>query len=43
MVQRTWRSLGFEPFREDVWVMQPHLSAHGEAVERLETSLAPHL
>ncbi|MER5969655.1 hypothetical protein ABT112_07945 [Streptomyces sp. NPDC002055] len=43
VVQRTWRSLGFEPFREGVWVMQPHLSAHSEAVERLETAFAPHL
>ncbi|MFF6790790.1 hypothetical protein ACFY9C_17135 [Streptomyces filamentosus] len=43
VVQRTWRSLGFEPFREDVWVMQPHLSAHGDAVELLETAFAQHL
>ncbi|MFI8931524.1 hypothetical protein ACIG3E_28095 [Streptomyces sp. NPDC053474] len=43
VVQHTWRSLGFEPFREDVWVMQPHLSAHGDAVERLETTFTQHL
>ncbi|WP_411109566.1 hypothetical protein [Streptomyces sp. c-19] len=43
VVQRTWRSLGFEPFREDVWVMQPHLSAHGNAIERLETAFTQHL
>ncbi|MFG2533588.1 hypothetical protein [Streptomyces sp. NPDC048516] len=43
VVQRTWQSLGFEPFREDVWMMQPHLSAHGDAVERLEAALAQHL
>ncbi|MGW8555239.1 hypothetical protein [Streptomyces tubercidicus] len=43
VVQRTWQSLGFEPFREDVCVMQPHLSAHGDAVERLEAALAQYL
>lgn len=43
VVQRTWRSLGFEPFREDVWVMQPHLRAHEDAVKRLETTFTQHL
>ncbi|MEU6709730.1 hypothetical protein [Streptomyces wuyuanensis] len=42
-VQGTWQSLGFEPFREDVWVMQPHLSAHDDAVGRLEMAFARHL
>ncbi|MEV8586690.1 hypothetical protein AB0424_07055 [Streptomyces sp. NPDC051180] len=43
VVQRTWRSLGFEPFHEDVWVMQPHRRDHDDAVERLETAFAEHL
>lgn len=43
VVQRIWRSLGFKPFREDVWVMQPHMRDHDDAVERLETALAEHL
>ncbi|OEV16095.1 hypothetical protein AN221_35515 [Streptomyces nanshensis] len=43
VVQGIWQSLGFAPFREDVWVMQPYLSTHGDAVERLEAALARHL
>ncbi|MDK0520558.1 hypothetical protein [Streptomyces sp. ML-6] len=43
VIQRTWQSLGFEPFREDVWVMQPYLSTHDEAVGRLETAFASYL
>ncbi|WP_413102419.1 hypothetical protein [Streptomyces sp. Inha503] len=42
-VQRTWESLGFEPFREDLWVMKPRLRGHEDAVRRLEATLAPHL
>ncbi|MEV6727651.1 hypothetical protein [Streptomyces sp. NPDC051364] len=42
-VQRCWQSLGFEPFREDVWVMQPHLRAHEDAVKRLEATFSPYL
>ncbi|NEA77144.1 hypothetical protein [Streptomyces sp. SID13588] len=42
-VQRTWRSLGFEPFREDLYVMQPHLRAHEDATKRLEQALASYL
>ncbi|WP_327235348.1 hypothetical protein OG349_16660 [Streptomyces sp. NBC_01317] len=43
VVQSVWQSLGFEPFREDVWVMQPHLRAHHDAASRLEKSFARHL
>ncbi|WP_328582638.1 hypothetical protein [Streptomyces sp. NBC_00370] len=43
VVQGIWQSLGFAPFCKDVWVMQPYLSAHGDAVERLEAALARHL
>ncbi|MYR43618.1 hypothetical protein [Streptomyces sp. SID5910] len=43
VVQHTWQSSEFDPFREDVWVMQPHLSAHGNAIERLETAFTQHL
>ncbi|MFG2387739.1 hypothetical protein ACGFYF_02520 [Streptomyces lavendulae] len=43
IVQRTWQSLGFEPFREDLWVMKPHLRAHEDAAKRLETAFAPYL
>ncbi|MEU1364635.1 hypothetical protein ABZ454_00630 [Streptomyces sp. NPDC005803] len=43
VIQRTWQSLGFEPFREDLWVMQPHLNAHDDAIERLETAFGLYL
>ncbi|MFH8625821.1 hypothetical protein ACH4A8_28700 [Streptomyces vietnamensis] len=43
VVQRTWQSLGFTPFREDVWVMQSHTRDHDDAVERLESAFAQHL
>ena len=43
VVQRTWQSLGFVSFREDLWVMRPHLSAHDDAVERLETAFGRYL
>ncbi len=43
VVQRTWQSLGFESFREDLWVMRPHLSAHDDAVERLEAAFGRYL
>ncbi|MBD0709093.1 hypothetical protein BU197_12005 [Streptomyces sp. CBMA291] len=43
VVQRTWQSLGFTPFREDLWVMRPHARDHDDAVERLETAFAPYL
>ncbi|GAA2320988.1 hypothetical protein Scani_01810 [Streptomyces caniferus] len=42
-VQRTWQSLGFAPFREDLWVMQPYRHDHDDAVERLEAAFAQHL
>lgn len=43
VIQRTWQSLGFEPFREDLWVMQPHSNAHDDAVEHLETAFGRYL
>ncbi|MFF3271717.1 hypothetical protein ACFYWU_12400 [Streptomyces chrestomyceticus] len=43
VVQRTWQSLGFEPFREDVWVMKPHLRAHEDAAKRLDEAFEPYL
>jgi GNAT superfamily N-acetyltransferase len=43
VVQRTWESLGFEPFREDIWVMQPHLRGHDDAARRLEDAFGPYL
>ncbi|WP_435178923.1 hypothetical protein [Actinacidiphila sp. bgisy145] len=42
-VQRTWQSLGFEPFREDLWVMKPHLRAHQDAAAQLEAAFSEYL
>jgi len=38
-VRRTWRSLAFQPWRDDIWVMDPRKRAHGEAVERIAEGL----
>lgn len=43
IVQRIWQSLGFEPFREDLWVMKPSLRSHQDAVEQLESAFAKYL
>ena len=42
-VQRTWQSLGFEAFREDLWVMRPHLREHGDTVVALEQRFEAYL
>jgi len=38
-VRRTWRSLAFQPWLNDIWVMDPRKRAHGEAVERIAKGL----
>lgn len=34
-VQRVWASLGFRPFTDRIWVMDPHLADHAEALANL--------
>ncbi|HEY5988569.1 MAG TPA: hypothetical protein VIV12_19635 [Streptosporangiaceae bacterium] len=38
-VRRTWRSLAFEPFTDDIWIMDPHMNAHGRAVRKIAKRL----
>ncbi|MEV0049468.1 hypothetical protein AB0H34_03105 [Saccharopolyspora shandongensis] len=38
-VRRTWASLGFEPFTDDLWIMDPHSSAHEKAVADISQRL----
>jgi hypothetical protein len=38
-VRRTWRSLAFEPFSDDVWVMHPEKRTHSDALEQLRHEL----
>ncbi|WP_062993794.1 hypothetical protein [Nocardia anaemiae] len=39
-VQRTWGSLGFQPYKDPIWVMDPAMSTHSRAVAELEKQLA---
>jgi hypothetical protein len=38
-VERTWKSIGFQPYKNGIWIMDPGLSKHERAVARLERSL----
>jgi hypothetical protein len=38
-IQRTWRSIGFEPYKGDIWIMDPNARKHERAVARLERKL----
>lgn len=38
-VRRTWASLGFEPFTEKLWVMDPRKSAYHKAVTQISKDL----
>lgn len=37
--RRTWKSIGFEPYKEDIWIMDPNLVKHEQAIARLERKL----
>jgi hypothetical protein len=37
--QHIWRSLAFEPFTDQVWIMDPRMSAHHQAVQSLAGQL----
>ncbi|MFE3195859.1 hypothetical protein ACFXHA_43150 [Nocardia sp. NPDC059240] len=39
-VQRTWASLGFQLYKDPIWVMDPARSGHADAVAELERRLA---
>ncbi len=38
-IRRTWQSLAFEPFTEDIWIMDPRMNAHNRAVKEIAKRL----
>ncbi|MEU6129551.1 hypothetical protein ABZ805_10300 [Saccharopolyspora sp. NPDC047091] len=38
-VQRTWASIGFNPFKDDIWIMDPALGAHERAIAEISREL----
>lgn len=38
-IERTWHSIGFEPHKNDIWIMDPNSSKHEDAVSKLERNL----
>lgn len=38
-VERTWHSIGFEPYKDGIWIMDPHAGRHEDAVSKLERKL----
>jgi hypothetical protein len=38
-IRRTWKSIGFEPYKDDIWIMDPNLVKHEQALTRLERKL----
>lgn len=38
-VQRTWGSLGFHPYKDPIWILDPAMSTHSQAVTALERDL----
>jgi hypothetical protein len=39
-IQRVWKSIGFEPYKDDIWIMDPSLAKHQRAIARLERKLS---
>jgi hypothetical protein len=37
--RRTWKSIGFEPYKGDIWIMDPNSAKHERALTRLERKL----
>jgi len=38
-IRRTWRSIGFQPYKNEIWVMDPNSSKHERALARLERKI----
>jgi hypothetical protein len=38
-IQRTWKSIGFQPYKEEIWIMDPSSSSHEQAMARLQRTL----
>lgn len=38
-IERTWKSTGFQPYKNDIWILDPSASEHQLAMTRLEQQL----
>jgi hypothetical protein len=38
-IQRTWESIGFQPYKNDIWIMDPNAATHENAASELEEKL----
>jgi hypothetical protein len=38
-IERVWKSIGFEPYKNGIWIMDPSLNTHQRAIARLERKL----
>jgi hypothetical protein len=38
-MQRIWESIGFEPYKNDIWIINPSAATHEEAMAQLERKL----
>jgi hypothetical protein len=42
-VRRTWKSIGFEPFSDDIWILDPRTGSYDRTVKRLSKQFGiPH-
>jgi hypothetical protein len=39
-IRRTWRSIGFEPYEDDIWIMDPNSIKHERSIAKLERQLS---
>lgn len=39
-IRRTWRSIGFEPYKDDIWIMDPNSIKHERSIAKLERQLS---
>lgn len=37
--RRVWKSIGFEPYKDDIWIMDPNSAKHDRVLNRLERKL----
>lgn len=38
-VRRTWKSVGFQPFLDDIWVLDPRTGSYDRTVKKLSKQL----
>jgi hypothetical protein len=39
-VRRTWKSIGFQPYKGDIWILDPSAGRHEQAMTKLEQRLS---